>query len=189
MKTLTLFIILSFFACNFSGKPDENKLIHNTADNTKTMNTTTQTNLKISSSAFEEGGKIPSKYSCDGSNFNPPLKIKEFPTATQTFALILEDPDAPGGSFIHWLCWNIPPVEDISENSTAGIQGKNSTGKNSYSGPCPPAGKPHHYVFNIYALDIKLDLDKNSSRSELEKAMQGHIIAKGELTGLYSSSR
>lgn len=189
MMNLYIVIIFSFFACNFSGKPDESNKTETTQNTTKTMNNENANNLKISSPAFEDGGNLPVKYSCDGSGVNPPLKIKGFPTATQTFALILEDPDAPSGSFIHWLCWNLPPVEDITENSTPGLQGKNSAGKKGYTAPCPPAGKPHHYIFKIYALDSKLELSENASRTELEKAMQGHILAQGQLTGLYASGK
>lgn len=186
MKIPALLIILSVVSCNNSGNPDQRFEDQTPAYKTKTMNTNNETRLKISSTAFADGEKMPAKYTCDGNNINPPLKIEGFPTTTQTFALILEDPDAPAGNFIHWLCWNIPPVEDISENSSPGIQGKNTTGKSGYSAPCPPAGKPHHYIFNVYALDTRIDLHENAERVELEKAMQGHIIAKGKLTGLYS---
>src|ERR1051326_2842006 len=112
----------------------------------------TQTLLNISSTAFSNGGHLPAKYTCEGENISPPLTIKNIPREAKSLALIMEDPDAVFGTFDHWLMWNIPPHEEIEENTFPGIQGENSSGTNSYYGPCPPNGV-HTYQFKLYALD------------------------------------
>lgn len=141
--------------------------------------------LKITSPAFQHNGSIPSKYACDGENINPALNIEDIPEGTQSLALIMDDPDAPLGTWDHWIVWNIPPTKNkIEENSVPGTQGANSARKQSYSGPCPPFGT-HRYLFKIYALDTKLTLSPNSRKKDLEKAMQGHTLAQGEIIGLY----
>ena len=140
--------------------------------------------LTVKSVAFQNNQRIPLKYTCDGEGVNPPLKINGVPYETKSLALILEDPDAPSGMFTHWLVWNISPTEEILENSVPGIQGKNSSGRTSFAKPCPPSGT-HRYIFRVYALDTELKLDEGASRRDLEQAMQDHVIAKGELTGLY----
>ena len=172
-------------ACNSADNSAENKSSLNQPN--KNMASNTETKLIISSTAFADGQKIPVKYSCDGDDINPPLRVENIPAQAQTLALILEDPDAPRGTFIHWVCWNLPPAAVIDENSQPGIQGTNSADKTGYKGPCPPKGKPHHYNFKVFALDKKLDLEGSATHEELEKAMEGHIIAKGELQGLYST--
>lgn len=141
--------------------------------------------LTVSSPVFENNGNIPAKYTCDGDDVNPPLDISDIPEGTQSIVLIVDDPDAPMGTWDHWVVWNIEPVEKIEENSVPGTQGLNDFRKNSYGGPCPPSGT-HRYFFKVYALDTKLDLDTDSKKSDVERAMQGHILAKGELIGLYS---
>jgi len=140
--------------------------------------------LRMTSPAFENKGSIPSKYTCDGRDVNPPLKIEDIPKETQSLVLIVDDPDAPAGTFDHWIVWNIPPTERIEENSVPGTEGLNDLRKYSYGGPCPPSGT-HRYFFKVYALDTKLSLNPNSRKRDLEKAMTGHILAKGELIGLY----
>lgn len=141
--------------------------------------------LKISSPAFGNNESIPAKYTCDGDDVTPPLKIEGIPQETQSVTLIVDDPDAPMGTWDHWIVWNISPKETIEENSVPGIEGMNDFQKTSYGGPCPPSGT-HRYFFKVYALDKKLELDSNSKKKDVEKAMEGHIIAKGELIGLYS---
>lgn len=141
--------------------------------------------LKIKSSAFEHNGLIPKKYTCDGEDVNPPLSIEGIPEGTQSLALIVDDPDAPMGTWDHWIVWNITPTKDLEENSIPGVEGMNDFRKHSYGGPCPPGGT-HRYFFKVYALDTKLNLSANSKKKDLEKAMQGHIVAKGELVGRYS---
>jgi Raf kinase inhibitor-like YbhB/YbcL family protein len=143
--------------------------------------------LKISSPAFEKDGQIPSKYGCAGANVNPALRIDHVPQGTKSLALIFDDKDAPGGSYVHWILWNIPPgTKVIKENSVPeeAVQGKNDFKKNSYGGPCPPT-RPHRYLFKLYALDVPLNLDPTSSKAALEKEMQGHILGQAQLTGAY----
>jgi len=149
------------------------------------MATITSTTLTITSSAFKNNGFIPVKYTCDGANINPELRIEGIPADTKSLAVIVDDPDAPGGTFCHWVIWDIPPQNKINEDSQPGIQGRNSFRKNQYSGPCPPGGI-HHYHFKVYALNTTLGhLPPNTDEKLLLDAMKGHIISSGDLVGLY----
>jgi Raf kinase inhibitor-like YbhB/YbcL family protein len=142
--------------------------------------------LTIKSSAFEQNKPIPKKYGCQGQDINPPLTIEGTPKETKTLALIMDDPDAPRGTFDHWVVWNIPPsTTKIEERSVPGAEGVNGAGEPGYMGPCPPSGT-HRYFFKVYALDTQLGLNAGSTKKDLERAVQGHILAKGELMGLYS---
>ena len=143
-----------------------------------------QSQLILQSIAFSHGGHIPPLYTCEGNDINPPIEISGIPGDAKTLALIMEDPDAPKGTFYHWLMWNIPPQNVINENQSPGICGRNDFNKNNYGGPCPPSGE-HRYYFRIFALDIELDLEEGSNHSELIKAMEGHIMASGEIMGYY----
>lgn len=140
--------------------------------------------LRITSLAFQNNGVVPAKYTCDGDDVNPPLKIDGIPREAKSLVLIVDDPDASMGTWVHWVVWNIPPIERIEENSVPGVEGLNDFRKHSYGGPCPPSGT-HRYFFKIYALDAKLDLIANSRKEDVERAMEGHILAKGEIVGLY----
>jgi Raf kinase inhibitor-like YbhB/YbcL family protein len=143
--------------------------------------------FKISSPAFENNGKIPSKYTCDGPNLNPLLRVESVPPNTKSLALIFDDMDAPRGSYVHWILWNIDPgVKEIKENSIpeGAVQGLNDFKKNNYGGPCPPT-RAHRYVFRIYALDVRLNLESLSTKVDLEKTMKGHIISQAQLIGAY----
>ena len=143
--------------------------------------------LKISSEAFGNNTYIPQKYTCDGKNISPPLLIENTPAKTESLALIVDDPDAPGGMWVHWVLWNIPAdTRGIKENSIPqkAEQGLNDFRKHNYGGPCPPGGT-HRYFFKLYALDIVLKLNSNSTKADLEGAMQGHIIEQANLVGLY----
>ena len=140
--------------------------------------------LEISSPAFDQDGFIHQQYTCQGDDINPEIKISNIPDGTKSLTLIVEDPDAPKGTFDHWIIWNIEPTELIPENSVTGTEGINGWGETGYKGPCPPSGT-HHYHFKIFALDLKLELKQGASKQELESAMQGHVLAKGELIGLY----
>lgn len=140
--------------------------------------------LIISSPVFENGGFIPAKYTCDGDDVNPPLDIKGLPTGTKSLVLIVDDPDAPMGTWDHWIVWNILVKDRIEENSVPGVEGVNSFGRHSYGGPCPPSGT-HRYFFKVYALDTKLELNPNSKKKDVEKAMKGHVLAQGEIMGRY----
>ena len=141
--------------------------------------------LAVKSSAFENHTLIPGKYTCDGEEVNPPLTIYGIPTEAKTLVLIVDDPDASGGTFDHWLVWNISTTGKIYENSTPGTQGINSDGQRGYVGMCPPSGT-HRYFFKVFALDVALDLPATTRKHDLERAMQGHILARGELIGLYN---
>ncbi len=144
------------------------------------------TDLTVTSSAFSHEGVIPSKYTCDGEAINPSLKIEDIPEVVQTLAIIVEDPDAPKGTFDHWLVWNIPASENyIAENENPGVSGTNSAGKTGYHPPCPPHGT-HRYYFNVYGLNDRLSIEPGAKKEELLKAMQPHLIAKGSLMGKYS---
>ncbi len=141
--------------------------------------------MKLTSSAFEEGEEIPERYTCDGADVNPPLKIMDIPAETKSLALIVDDPDAPGKVWVHWVVWEIPPeMKKIAEGSILGVQGLNDFKRKDYSGPCPPSGT-HRYFFKVYALSIVPDMKENAGKEELEKAMQGHIIAEARLMGTY----
>ena len=144
--------------------------------------------LKVTSSAFHDGGKIPKKYTCDNSNVNPPLRIENLPKGAKSLALIVDDPDAPGRTFTHWLLWNIDPkATEIRENSVPqnAVQGTSNFGSSKYGGPCPPSGT-HRYYFKAYALDTSLSLPSSANKAAVEKAMPGHIVAQGSLMGTYS---
>jgi Raf kinase inhibitor-like YbhB/YbcL family protein len=144
--------------------------------------------LKVISTVFSHKGHIPPEYTCDGKDLNPPLEIHNMPEGTKTLALIMEDPDAPRGTFDHWLVWNISPNEAIAEQSNPGISGTNDFGKTGYGGPCPPSGV-HRYFFKVYALDTKLDLAAGADKSALLEAMEDHILAEGEIMGLYQKKK
>ena len=144
--------------------------------------------MKLSSSAFTHNQTIPAKYTCDGENVNPPLTITDVLTDSKSLTLIVDDPDAPAGTWVHWTVWNISPdTKQIAENSVPSnvIQGKTSFGNSGYGGPCPPSGT-HRYFFKLYALDTTLSLGQNATKQDLEKAFVGHILDQAELIGLYS---
>ncbi|MEI6242782.1 MAG: YbhB/YbcL family Raf kinase inhibitor-like protein [Chlamydiota bacterium] len=137
--------------------------------------------MKISSPAFSSMGKIPKKYSCEGQGINPPLQIENIPSQAISLVLIIDDPDAPNGTYVHWVVYNMDPKTTIIlENSIPGLQARNTAGIKNYVPPCPPSGT-HRYFFKIYALDIRLEDDKN-----IEIKIQGHILASAELVGLYN---
>ncbi len=149
--------------------------------------------LAVATSAFPEGGEIPVKYSCDGDNVPFPLSWSGEPGGTQSFVLIFDDPDAPGGSpFVHWVMYDIPAdntgFESVSKDGrlpNGAAQGKNSRGDIGYAGPCPPGGQTHTYVARVYALDVTLGLEPGASRGEVDRALEGHVLASGELKGRF----
>jgi Raf kinase inhibitor-like YbhB/YbcL family protein len=141
--------------------------------------------LLVKSAALGNNERIPVKYTCDGADVNPPVTIDGVPEEAKTLVLIVDDPDAMG-TFTHWVVWNIPATtRRIEENTTPGKEGISSYGKHSYGGPCPPTGT-HRYFFKVYALDTELDLKLSSTKRDVAKAMEGHVLAEGELLGLYS---
>jgi len=148
--------------------------------------------IKVTSPAFEQGGMIPAKYTCDGSDISPPLKLQSVPDGTKSIALISDDPDAPMGTWVHWVLYNLPgDTKELAEDiprveklDNGALQGMNSWPKLGYGGPCPPSGT-HRYFFKIYALDTTLDLEAGATKKDVLKAMQGHILAQGQLMGKY----
>lgn len=182
-KFIILFVILFIFSCN-------------TKESQKTANINVggKMSIQIICAAFKEGETIPVKYTCDGENVSPALNWSGAPENTKSFALICDDPDAPMGTWVHWVVYNIPatmtslpeavPMKKTVLNNI--IQGTTSFRKIGYGGPCPPRGPAHRYFFKIYALDTELNLKAGASENELLKAMEGHILAKGQLMGRYS---
>ena len=146
----------------------------------------TQKNMKILSTAFENNAQIPSKYTCDAENVSPPLEISDVPEGVVSLALLVDDPDAPVGDWVHWIIWNIPPTTtEIAENTAPqGVEGTTDFDKTGWGGPCPPSGT-HHYHFKLYALDQDLDLPTTAKKADLLKAIEGHILDQTELVGLY----
>ena len=185
-----LFSIILFVGCG-NTKSGSNE----SSDETHSMNKTTEDNVSfvLTSTAFKEGESIPRKYTCDGEDISPPLKWASAPAGVKTFALIVDDPDAPMGTWVHWVAFNIPPTgsalpekvppKDSLPDGT--VQGKNDFRKIGYGGPCPPGGT-HRYFFKLYALDTLLTLKSGSSKADLVKAMDGHIVAQAQLMGRYS---
>lgn len=147
--------------------------------------------LHIESAAFAHLGTIPTKYTCDGENVNPPLAWNGVPEKTKSLALIMDDPDAPRGTWVHWLLWNIDPrTTGIAEHSVpaGAVQGMTSSGQAAYDCPCPP-DREHRYFFKLYALDIPIPLSSSATKAEAEQAIRGHILAQAELIGLYDRKR
>ncbi|MFA5060021.1 MAG: YbhB/YbcL family Raf kinase inhibitor-like protein [Candidatus Omnitrophota bacterium] len=144
--------------------------------------------MKLTSPAFSHNQSIPKKYTCQGENISPPLKVEGIPPETKSLSLIIDDPDAPGGNFDHWIVFNIPVVSEIKEDAIPGLQGSNDFGKLDYGGPCPPSGT-HRYFHKVYALDTMLKLNEGVSKKQVEKAMEGHILEMAELIGLYKKER
>jgi len=143
--------------------------------------------MKIISKEFSEQGKIPKKFTCQGQDISPQLTIENIPQDAKSLALIVDDPDAPMGTWVHWVVFNIKPKDKIAEGEIPGTQGINDFGKLNYGGPCPPSGT-HRYFFKLYALDVELNLEKGCSKEDLETAMQGHILEKAELVGIYKKT-
>lgn len=143
--------------------------------------------IQITSAAFSEGGMIPKRHTCDGENISPPLQWSGVPAQAKSLALIMDDPDAPVGTWVHWVVFDLSPqASGLAEGvSGVGVQGVNSFRKLGYGGPCPPRGAPHRYYFKLYALDLLLALPQGTSKAEVEKAMQGHVLAEGQLMGKY----
>ena len=152
---------------------------------------TPSASLTISSPAFAQGQTIPPQYTCQGKDISPPLTWSQIPNGSQSLALIMDDPDAPIGIWVHWVLYNLPPtLSGLPENASAsaqlqGTHGINSWKRNNYGGPCPPPGKPHRYFFKLYALDLPPTLPASLSADQLSVKMQGHILASGEWMGTY----
>ena len=184
MKLLTPIIFLVIIMIAGCGAEIEKKEIFEEDKEIKTIPEVE--NMKLTSPAFKHKGAMPSEYTCDGEDISPELSIENAPENAKKLALIMDDPDAPAGIWVHWVVWNIPPnIKKIAKGTEpGGIGGKNSWGRIDYGGPCPPSGT-HRYFFKLYALDTTLGLKEGSSKKDLEKAMLGHIIEKTELMGTY----
>jgi Raf kinase inhibitor-like YbhB/YbcL family protein len=162
---------------------------------TTNVTTQNQSGMTLTSSAFNNGEQIPTKYGCDGEKISPPLAWANAPAGTRSFLLIVDDPDAPRGTFTHWVIFNIPASvtslpEDVPTNPTlsnGATQGQNGAGRIGYTSPCPPSGT-HRYMFQLYALDTQLTLAPGATKQDVLDAMQGHIIGQTILTGLYTRS-
>jgi Raf kinase inhibitor-like YbhB/YbcL family protein len=186
MKVLIAMLIL-FAAFNSPAASAQNRQSSN-----RTSGRTAMT-IQLSTNSFKPGGTIPTKFSCSGADVSPQLSWSTPPPATKSLALIVDDPDAPAGTWNHWLLYNLPPsIHELAENqprtaelSNGAPQGKNDFGKIGYNGPCPPPGKPHRYFFRLYALDTKLDLKSGADRKTVDQAIEGHVVAEGEFMGSF----
>ena len=147
-----------------------------------------EANMRLTSPEFNNNGLIPKKFTCEGEDINPAFIIEEIPAGAKSLALIVDDPDAPMGTWVHWVVYNIPVISRIDEDSIPGEQGINDSGRRDYHGPCPPSGT-HRYFFKIYALGAELNLRAGLNKQELEKAMQGHILENAELVGPYKKTK
>lgn len=139
--------------------------------------------MRLSSPAFADGQEIPVKYTCRGENVSPRLDIEDIPANAESLALIVDDPDAPGGVWSHWVVYDMAPLNSIAEGSAPGRHGSNDFGNQRYDGPCPPSGS-HRYFYKVYALDTKLNLAEGKSQQEVEEAMRGHVLGEAELVGI-----
>jgi Raf kinase inhibitor-like YbhB/YbcL family protein len=147
--------------------------------------------MQISSPDFKEGEAIPKHYTCDGEDTSPNLEISDVPPETKSLTIIMDDPDSPSGTWVHWTLWNIDPTCDKIQSGSAPVdskEGMTSFGRSGYGGPCPHSGT-HHYYFKLYALDIELDLPQTTKVEELMEAMEGHMLAEAELIGLYTREK
>ncbi|HEY9638490.1 MAG TPA: YbhB/YbcL family Raf kinase inhibitor-like protein [Coleofasciculaceae cyanobacterium] len=177
---------LSLVSCNF---------VSDRSGLTQQQPTPASKTMKLESTAFIENGMIPFLYTCDGQDISPALSWNAPPTGTQSLALIVDDPDAPGQIFVHWVLYDLPPeIHQLPQGagneatlSDGGTQGRNDFGKLGYGGPCPPSGL-HRYFFKLYALNRELGLKPGATKAQLEAAMSGHILAAGELIGRYARS-
>ncbi len=154
--------------------------------------TAEDSSFRLTSPSFQANGDIPARFTCSGDDLSPALAWTDPPAGTQSFTLIVDDPDAPGGVFSHWVFYDLPPgAHELPEgvprtpDPEGGRQGRNDFDKIGYGGPCPPPGRPHHYSFRLYALDKKLNLRGGASKSEVERALKGHVLAQAELTGRF----
>ncbi|MGB2631257.1 MAG: YbhB/YbcL family Raf kinase inhibitor-like protein [Candidatus Omnitrophota bacterium] len=140
--------------------------------------------MRIASPEFGNNEMIPSKFTCQGDDVNPALMIDDIPVEAKSLALVVDDPDAPMGTWVHWVVYDMPIISRVEEDTVPGKQGRNDFGRKDYGGPCPPSGT-HRYFFKVYALDRELGLKEGISKKDLEKAMEGHVVDKAEVVGLY----
>ncbi len=185
LKVVPALAMLAFIACTNRQKPAQPQATPATEQQ--------KSEIKLTSTAFKEGEAIPRGYTCDGANVSPPLEWTGMPKSAKTIAIIADDPDAPSGTFVHWVLYNLPAeglglIENTPPAETlkgGGAQGKNDFEKIGYGGPCPPSGT-HRYFFKLYALDSELPLKPGATKAEVEKAMEGHTIGQAQLMGTYN---
>ena len=190
VSAVFLFLVLAGFSCTRGGERSSPRSQGGTVAHR-------EESLQLRSPAFPPGGPIPSRYTCDGENLSPPLRWSSPPPQAASLALICDDPDAPRGRWIHWVLFGLPPQADSLAEGAAGggqlpqgaRQGRNDFGELGYGGPCPPPGPAHRYFFHLYALDTLLALPPGLRAQELEKAMEGHLVATGQLMGTYARKR
>lgn len=188
LLSLLVFVLVGCFVLYLLDAPAEAEVFSTITAETPLVQEMEAT-MKLTSSAFDYGQPIPMKFSCRGADVSPALTWDEPPADTQSFALIMDDPDAPMGTWDHWVLFNIPPEtralpEDFRPAAPM-VTGRNSWGKNAYGGPCPPSGT-HRYFFKLYALDTMLSLSSSANKQAVQVAMQGHILAQAELMGTFS---
>jgi Raf kinase inhibitor-like YbhB/YbcL family protein len=162
-------------------------VVEKASDTSPVVNNIIDNNMRLTSPAFADAGNIPARFTCDGENINPPLAVSGVPAEAKSLVLIMDDPDAPAGDWVHWTAWNIDPdVTVIAEQSVpaGAVEGLTSFGRPGYGGPCPPSGT-HHYQFKLYALDRTLDLPASAKKADIESAMAGYILTETMLVGLY----
>ena len=184
MRILLIIALLVLLSGCISDQPEQE---------TQIEEETTIKQISISPDTFSNSSSIPVEYTCDGEDRSPALSWDTVPAGIQSIALIVDDPDAPGKTWVHWVIYNIPANSSelpfgVPKNKTlddGSLQGKNDFGRIGYNGPCPPPGKPHRYFFKVYALDTTLSLKSGATKSQLEAAMSGHILAQGEMVGKY----
>lgn len=141
--------------------------------------------MEVRSEAFEHEGTIPTRFTCDGEDISPELLLRGVPGGVMSLAIVVDDPDAPSGTFVHWIAYDIPPGDTIPEKSTSGTAGRNSSGGIGYLGPCPPGGPAHRYFFTVYAVDVVLGLEQGADKETLLAALEGHILDEATLMGTY----
>jgi Raf kinase inhibitor-like YbhB/YbcL family protein len=188
---IVVFGIAFIFRYNKFHTPEEVRDEAISPENNQAKVAITNKNMTITSPIFQDNEYMNERYTCDGQDKNPPLRFGEIPQDAKSLVLIVDDPDAPGGNFTHWLLWNISPNTDgIKEDElpVGSVQGENSAGKIGYMGPCPPAGRAHHYQFKLFALDTVLDLPEGVHQSELESRIQKHTLDSDQVVGLYARS-
>jgi Raf kinase inhibitor-like YbhB/YbcL family protein len=191
MWKLAAVLLLPVCLANCSNRPQAP-----TQQPTPTTSQETKMGIKLASTAFQDGGAIPRGYTCDGTNVSPPLEWTGVPKSAKTLAIIADDPDAPAGTWVHWVLYNLPAEKiGVIENTPAtetlsggGMQGTNDFKKIGYGGPCPPSGS-HRYFFKLYALDTELALRPGATKADVESAMAGHIVAQTQLMGTYRRQR
>jgi Raf kinase inhibitor-like YbhB/YbcL family protein len=179
-------ILIVIAACSSASGDTTSTISPVTTVAPETTTTIEEADMEISSPAFNQGEAIPVKFSCDGEDVSPQLDISAIPEATTSLALILDDTDAPGGTWDHWIAYDIAPVGSIAEGDDGiGTGGLNSWQMTGYGGPCPPSGT-HRYFFKLYALDAELGLADGATKTDLTDAMKGHILAEAELLGVFT---